>query len=68
VKALLFDVYKADPRTDLRGAQEAGLRTGYVPRPLEWGSAGPQPPSPDPTFDVVAPDFLALADALGVAG
>ena len=49
---------------DLRAAAAAGLRTGYVPRPLEWGPAGHQPAPPDPDFDVVATDFSSLADQL----
>jgi 2-haloacid dehalogenase len=49
---------------DLRAASSAGLRTGYVPRPLEWGPGGPAPAPPDPDFDVVAEDFNALADHL----
>lgn len=49
---------------DLDAARSAGLRTAYVPRPLEWG---PGPFSPDPgaeRFDVVASDFMELADRL----
>ena len=49
---------------DLRAAASAGLRTGYVPRPLEWGTGGRAPAPPDPDFDVVAEDFGALADHL----
>ena len=49
---------------DLRAAASAGLRTGYVPRPLEWGPGGRQPAAPEPDFDVVAQDFGALADRL----
>jgi len=48
---------------DLRGAAGAGLRTAYVPRPLEWGPDGPQPEQTD-EFDVVAADFLELATRL----
>jgi 2-haloacid dehalogenase len=53
--------------SDLKGAQAAGLHTALVPRPLEWGPAGPQPPPPDPTFDFVARDFGDLASQLGIA-
>jgi 2-haloacid dehalogenase len=49
---------------DLRAASSAGLRTAYVPRPLEWGPGGVPPAPPDPGFDVVADDFSALADQL----
>jgi len=50
---------------DLRAAQRAGLHAAYVPRPLEWGPGAPAPEAPDASFDVVAEDFGALADALG---
>jgi 2-haloacid dehalogenase len=52
---------------DLKGAQRAGLRTALVPRPLEWGPSGEQPPPPDPSFDYVARDFGDLASQLGIA-
>jgi len=51
---------------DLRGAAACGLRTAYVPRPLEWGP-GAHPPEVTDEFDVLASDFLALADQLDVA-
>ena len=50
--------------SDLRAAAEQGLRTGYVPRPLEWGpGAAAEDAAPD-AFDVVAEDFVALAARL----
>lgn len=49
---------------DLRAAASVGLRTAYVPRPLEWGPSGRRPAPPDPSFDVVASDFRFLADQL----
>ncbi len=49
---------------DLRAARESGLRTAYVPRPVEFGPGG-EAEAPDRTFDVVATDFLDLADQLG---
>jgi 2-haloacid dehalogenase len=49
---------------DLRAAAGNGLRTVYVPRPLEWGPGGEAEAS-DPTFNVVARDFLELAEKLG---
>jgi 2-haloacid dehalogenase len=52
---------------DLKGAQRAGLHTALVPRPLEWGPDGQQPPPPDPSFDFVASDFEDLATRLGIA-
>ncbi len=44
---------------DLRAAQENGLRAAYVPRPLEFGYGGEVDP-PDPSFDLVAGDFIEL--------
>jgi len=44
---------------DLRAARENGLRTAYVPRPLEFGPGGEADP-PDPSFDLVASDFIEL--------
>ncbi len=49
---------------DLRAAQENGLKTSYVPRPLEFGPGG-YVSSPDPSFDLVAEDFVELAEKLG---
>jgi 2-haloacid dehalogenase len=45
--------------SDLRAASESGLKTAYVPRPLEFGP-GKEPDPPDPTFDLVASDFIEL--------
>ena len=50
--------------SDLRGARAAGLRTAYVPRPLERGPDGPMEPWTEGEFDVVASDFLDLARRL----
>lgn len=52
--------------SDLRAARACGLATGHVPRPLEWGPGGPVEEAATGEFDVVAPDFTALAEALGV--
>jgi 2-haloacid dehalogenase len=49
---------------DLRAAQKNGLKTAYVPRPLEFGPGGSADPS-DSTFDLVADDFIELAEKLG---
>ena len=51
--------------SDLRHAQENGLRAAYVPRPLEWGPEG-EAEEPDPSFDLVAEDLVDLAQKLGV--
>jgi 2-haloacid dehalogenase len=45
---------------DLEAAAQAGLRTAYIRRPLEWGPAGTAPPPP-PGADLVADDLIALA-------
>ena len=44
---------------DLHAAQENGLRTAYVPRPLEFGLRGKVDP-PDSSVDLVASDFMGL--------
>ncbi|WP_040709896.1 haloacid dehalogenase type II [Nocardiopsis potens] len=53
---------------DLAAAAEAGLRTAYIPRPLEWGpDAAPVEPPAD--VDLVAADVIDLARTLtGGAG
>jgi 2-haloacid dehalogenase len=51
-------------QSDLRAAAAAGLRTAFIPRPLEFGPDNVPDLTPDPAFDLVAPDFLALADQL----
>ena len=55
--------------SDLRGAARAGLRTALVSRPLEHGpnptGAPPSDALPDDRFDVVARDFVNLAQQLG---
>lgn len=45
---------------DLDGARSAGLRTAFVPRPLEWGPGRPVP-QPPASVDVVADDLVVLA-------
>lgn len=51
--------------SDLRGARRAGLLTAYVDRPLEYGQSRPPRRITDGEFDVMARDFLDLADQLG---
>ena len=51
---------------DLRAAQGVGLKTAFVPRPLQHGPGRAGDLTPDPTFDLVAADFLDLAEKLGV--
>lgn len=50
--------------SDLRHAQDNGLRAAYVPRPLEHGPGNEAEP-PDPSFDIVAGDLIELAGKLG---
>ncbi|MCV7344671.1 haloacid dehalogenase type II [Mycolicibacterium rhodesiae] len=51
--------------SDLRAARDAGLRTAYVDRPLEWGQPGRyRVPFEADEFDVTATDLLDLADKL----
>jgi 2-haloacid dehalogenase len=51
-------------QNDLRAAHALGFRTAFVPRPQE-GPNGERNFTADPVFDVVAPDFNALASAMG---
>ena len=47
---------------DLRAAAAQGLRTAYIPRPLEWGPDRPfRGKRDDDTFEVEADDFVELA-------
>jgi 2-haloacid dehalogenase len=46
--------------SDLRAAKAAGLRTGYVARPLENGPGGPIAGCDPAEFDAVADDFVDL--------
>lgn len=60
--------------SDLAGARQAGLRTAYVPRPLEWGPADGQgasgrpeagsAPPPPPDVDFAATDMIELAEII----
>jgi len=50
---------------DLRAARACGLRTAFVPRPEEYGPGQTTDLAPDSDWDVVAGDFLELADRLG---
>jgi len=58
-------VMVAAHKDDLRAAQQAGLRTAFVPRPLEHGPGRGADPGPHTGFDLVAPDFFDLASQLG---
>ena len=50
--------------SDLRAAAACGLRTVYVPRPLERGPGGAMQPWTPGEFDLAADSFEALAAAL----
>jgi 2-haloacid dehalogenase len=50
---------------DLRAAREAGLRTAYVARPLEYGPGREAPRIEPDEFDIAATDFADLAEHLG---
>lgn len=49
---------------DLRAAQAQGLQAAFVPRPLEHGPDATYNITPDPSFEIIASDFLDLADQL----
>lgn len=51
--------------SDLRAARAAGLGTAYVARPLEYGPDAPPYDVTADGFDIVATDFVDLADQLG---
>ena len=50
---------------DLRAAKIQGMKTAFVPRPLEFGPGGTPDVASDPAFDINATDFRDLADRLG---
>ena len=51
---------------DLRASAQVGFRTGYVPRPTEYGPDRERDLTPDPDFDVVGTDFNDFASKLGL--
>ena len=51
---------------DLAAARACGLRTAFVPRPAEHGPGQTTDLGPEQDWDVVAPDLVALAQALGL--
>ena len=50
---------------DLHAAHAVGMRTAFVPRPTEHGPAQTTDLSADGPWDIVAENFLKLADAMG---
>jgi 2-haloacid dehalogenase len=51
--------------SDLRAARAAGLKTGFVTRPTEHGPDQTTDLAAEEDWDVVAPDFVAMAERLG---
>lgn len=52
--------------SDLKAAHNAGLRTGFIHRPDEYGPGGKADKAKAGDFDLVARDILDLASQLGV--
>jgi 2-haloacid dehalogenase len=50
---------------DLRAARAVGLRTAFVPRPAEYGPGQATDLRPEEPWDLVAADFVDLAEQLG---
>src|SRR4029079_15340248 len=50
---------------DLGAAKGVGLRTAFVPRPLEYGPQGKPDLQPDSAVDIAAKDFNDLAFQMG---
>jgi len=49
---------------DLQAAQDVGMPTAFVRRPLEWGPDGPPDPHPSRRYDFVVDSFDELAAAV----
>jgi 2-haloacid dehalogenase len=49
---------------DLKGAKAVGLKTAFIPRPLENGPGHPIDSASEPFIDIVALDFIDLAAKL----
>jgi 2-haloacid dehalogenase len=58
-------VMTAAHQPDLLASQKVGLKTAFVPRPMEHGPNRTPDPAPDPSFNVVATDFVDLAAKVG---
>lgn len=52
-------------KDDLYASRSVGFKTAFVLRPLEFGPEGEADLSPDPSFDIIAKDFIDLAEKLG---
>ncbi|MGA2961702.1 MAG: haloacid dehalogenase type II [Candidatus Korobacteraceae bacterium] len=51
---------------DLRAARSLGLRTGFIPRPMEFGPHQSQDFQAEESWDVIAEDMIDLARKMGV--
>jgi len=58
-------VMTAAHQPDLMSAQKTGVKTAFVPRPMEHGPDRTPDPTPDPSFNVVASSFVDLAAKVG---
>jgi 2-haloacid dehalogenase len=52
-------------KDDLRAAQRVGMRTAFVPRPLEFGPKRALDTDPDSSCEITARSFEELAATLG---
>lgn len=52
---------------DLKAAKAAGLKTAYIPRPLETGPGTKVDRSPETFIDIIAEDLIDLSKKIGVA-
>ncbi len=50
---------------DLKAARSHGMKTAFVPRPLEYGSRQKTDLQPEENWDILAADFADLATRLG---
>jgi 2-haloacid dehalogenase len=50
---------------DLRAARSLGLRTGFIPRPTEFGSCQSKDFKAEENWDVIAEDMIDLASKMG---
>ena len=58
-------VMVAAHQEDLHAAQAQGMQAAFVPRPLEHGPHHVLVLPPDPAFEIMATDFMDLAQQLG---
>jgi 2-haloacid dehalogenase len=58
-------MHVAAHKADLKAAHSQGMKTGFVPRPLEYGPTREVETTPEPWMDLFATDFEDLATKLG---